>query len=40
MKKMVYENKVNIREELHDKIFDAARHMNIEFQVPIAPQPL
>jgi hypothetical protein len=37
MKKMVYENKLNKGEELHDKIFDAARHINIEFQVSIAP---
>jgi hypothetical protein len=28
MKSMVYERKVNPREELHHRIFDAARRMN------------
>jgi hypothetical protein len=35
-KNMVYEGKVNIREELHHRIFDAARRMNFEFQISIA----
>jgi hypothetical protein len=36
-KNMVYERKVNIKEELHQRIFDAARRMNIEFQISVAP---
>jgi hypothetical protein len=33
MKNVVYECRVNRREKKHQQIFDAARRMNLEFQV-------
>jgi hypothetical protein len=36
-KNTVYERKVNRRDELYHRISDAARRMNLQFQISVAP---
>jgi hypothetical protein len=34
---MMYERKVNRRQEVHPRIFYAVRRINLEFQISVAP---